>query len=70
MSPDSETDISTKLALIERDIKEHDDDISEMKENLKALRAQNSKILWAVVGLIISVATGTLMLSLNLVVKL
>jgi len=70
MSPDSETDISTKLALIERDIKEHDDDISEMKEDLKALRAQNSKILWAVVGLIISVATGVLMLSLNLVVKL
>ena len=70
MSPDSETDISNKLALIERDIKEHDDDISEMKEDLKALRAQNSKILWAVVGLIISVATGVLMLSLNLVVKL
>ena len=70
MSPDSETDISTELALIERDIKEHDDDISEMKEDLKALRAQNSKILWAVVGLIISVATGVLMLSLNLVVKL
>jgi len=70
MSPDSETDISTKLALIERDIKERDDDISEMKEDLKALRAQNSKILWAVVGLIISVATGVLMLSLNLVVKL
>lgn len=70
MSPDSETDISTKLALIERDIKEHDDYISEMKEDLKALRAQNSKILWAVVGLIISVATGALMLSLNLVVKL
>jgi len=70
MSPDSETDISTKLALIERDIQEHDNDISEMKEDLKALRAQNSKILWAVVGLIISVATGALMLSLNLVVKL
>lgn len=60
MTPD--IDMPTRLVLAEREIEEHGKDIS-------ALQAQLSKVLWALVGILISTSTATILLALNLVVS-
>jgi len=57
-----EIDMPTRLVLAEHEIEEHGKDIS-------ALQAQLSKVLWALVGILISTSTAAILLALNLVVS-
>jgi hypothetical protein len=46
-----------------------DDDQDQFEANVQEMRAQLSKILWALVGLLMSSATAVLLLALNLVLN-
>jgi hypothetical protein len=50
-----------RLQLAEKDLDEHDEEMAEIK-------AQNAKVLWALVGILISTATASILLALNLAV--
>lgn len=54
-------DVPTRFLLAERDLDEHEEEID-------AIRAANSKILWALVGILISTTTASILLALNLAV--
>lgn len=51
---------SVRLQLLEGDVDHHDEAIDEMSARL-------GKILWALIGILISTATASIMLALNLV---
>jgi hypothetical protein len=52
---------ATRFLLAERDLDEHETDISALDERL-------GKILWALIGILISTSTAAVLLALNLVV--
>lgn len=51
----------TRLLLAELDLDDHDSAIAELK-------ATNGRILWALIGILISTTTAAIMLALNLAV--
>lgn len=54
-------DPNTRFLLAEKDLDDHTDDLSALDERL-------GKILWALVGILISTSTAAVLLALNLVV--
>lgn len=57
----SALDTPTRFLLAERDLDDHESDISALDERL-------GKILWALIGILISTSTAAVLLGLNLVV--
>lgn len=55
-------DIPTRLILVDRDLDEHEIDIEVLSNRL-------DKILWALVGILISTSTAAILLALNMAVK-
>lgn len=54
-------DHDVRFLLAERDLDEHQTDISELSARL-------GKILWALIGILISTSTAAILLAMNLVV--
>lgn len=55
-------DVPTRLILVDRDLDEHEIDIEVLSSRL-------DKILWALVGILISTSTAAILLALNMAVK-
>jgi len=58
----SSLDQGTRFLLAERDLDDHERDISALDERL-------GKMLWTLVGILISTSTAAILLALNLVVN-
>lgn len=55
-------DVPTHLILIDKDLDDQEFDITELSSRL-------DKIMWALIGILISTTTASILLALNLVVK-
>ena len=55
-------EVPTHLILIDKDLDDQEFDITELSSRL-------DKILWALIGILISTTTASILLALNLVVK-
>lgn len=55
-------EVPTHLILIDKDLDDHEFDITELSSRL-------DKIMWALIGILISTTTAAILLALNLVVK-
>ena len=55
-------EVPTHLILIDKDLDDHEFDITELSSRL-------DKIMWALIGILISTTTASILLALNLVVK-
>ena len=55
-------EVPAHLILIDKDLDDHEFDITELSSRL-------DKIMWALIGILISTTTAAILLALNLVVK-